>query len=220
MTTTETRRDQAHPKVGTNFDRRGWFLVGTAALALAVVSWVTNVTTMAQISGEANEFLTFRNTLSKLANSGTAWAGLAILCGWSVRRPISAAMAGVAGSWLALAAHYAIGRISGMFAADIWTENVEWFMAAVLFGGPLGLVGAAARRGDVWGFIARLVVPVGAVLEPFVIGMFTSSPMRSWPDRFASVVCGIILIAGGVVCGVAFVITNAVGRRRADHYGT
>ncbi len=75
-----TVRQQTDWKVPTNVNLRSWLLVVVVALALAVVCWATNITTMSQMSGEADEFKTFRLTVSKLANSGTAWAGLAILC--------------------------------------------------------------------------------------------------------------------------------------------
>lgn len=195
-------RSREHHRTSTH---RGWYLVIAASLGLAVVSWATNITTTAQISGEADGFLTLRYTLSKLANSGTAWAGLGIACGWFVRRPWQAAAAGIAGSLLSLFAHYAMGRTSGMFDATVWAENSHWFAAALIFGGPLALVGAGARRSDMWGLVARLAIPVGAVLEPFVVDIFTMSPMRTWPDRFATITCGVILIVGGLVSGAAII---------------
>lgn len=186
-------------------DRRGWLLVVASALALAVFSWVTNITTDSQIAGEADDFLTLRYTFSKLANSGTAWAGLMILCGWLVRRPFPAVIAAIFGSLLSLAAHYAVGRTTGMFDATVWTENRDWFVVALLFGAPLGLVGAAARRTDMWGWCARLVVPLGAMLEPFVMGMFTPSPLRTGPDRLAEMASGVILIVLGAAGGAVIV---------------
>lgn len=200
---------------GTGSGRRGWYLVVAAALGLALVSWFTNITTMAQISGEADGFLTVRYIFSKLANSGTAWAGLGIVCGWFVRRPLQAAAAGILGSLLSLVAHYAVGRASGMFTASIWVENTEWFLAAIIFGGPLGLIGALARRPDAWGLAARLVVPVGAVLEPFVIGMFSLHPLESAPHRISSTITGFVLLLGGAVMG-ATIVVRAARRRRTS----
>ncbi len=126
--------EQAETNAGFPFRWRGWALVVTAALALAVVSWLTNITTMAQISGEADGFLAFRFTFSKLVNSGTAWAGLAILCGWLVRRPLQAAAAGILGTLLALSAHYAMGWMSGMFDAADVSNNSYWFVTGVVAG--------------------------------------------------------------------------------------
>lgn len=184
------------------FDANGWILVVAAALTLALASWMSNITTVAQLSGEADRLLAFRFTISMLANSGTVWAGLAILSGWFVRRPAQAAVAGIVGSELSLAAHYAAGRLSGMFDATIWDENSFWFLMGLVLGGPLGLIGAAARRSDAWGLFARLVVPVGALIEPIFVGLFSVPPMLPWPQRFASAVCGTTLMAGGVLGAV------------------
>ncbi|MDO5737576.1 MAG: DUF6518 family protein [Propionibacteriaceae bacterium] len=196
--------------------RRGWYMVIAAALGLAIVSWVTNITTEAQLAGQADGFLGVRSTFSKLANSGTAWAGLGIACGWLVRRPLPAAAAGIVGSLLSLVAHYVFGRLSGMFTANIWAENLEWFVAAIIFGGPLGLIGALARRPGAWGLAARLVVPLGAVLEPFVVGMFALHPMMSAPQHLSSMATAITLIIGGVAMGAA-VLVDATKPRREFH---
>ncbi len=192
---------------------RGWLLVLAVALGLAVVSWATNITTMTQMVGEANEFKTIRLTISKLANSGTVWAGLAILSGWFVGHPLRSFVAGIVGSEFSLAAHYAIGRVSGMFDATIWDENSSWFALGLVVCGPLGLIGAAARRRGPWGLVARMVVPVGAVIEPIVLGMFTPPEMLPWPDRFSSVACGVILVIAGSIGGMTVIANN---RRHKD----
>ena len=204
---------EAHPGMEPRFHWRQWGLVVVAAVALALLSWLTNITSTAQMSGKADGFLAFRFTISMLANSGTAWAGLAILCGWLVRRPLQAAIAGVVGSLLSLTVHYSLGRLSGMFDPDIWAENSDWFVLGLVACGPLGLIGAAARRIDVWGLVARLVVPVGAVLEPLILGMFTPIAMMNWPDRFSSIACGILLTVIGVASSVV-VLTGERRRRR------
>ncbi len=192
---------------------RGWTLVAAAALALAFASWLTNITSEAQVSGDADNFLAFRYTFSKLANSGTAWAGLAILCGWLVRRPLQAAAAGVLGSLLSLVAHYCLGRLSGIFDSTIWAENSFWFVASAIVCGPLGLLGAVARRFDIWGLVARMVVPLGAVLEPLVLRMFFPPAMLNWPQRFSSVASGIFLTGIGAACG-AVIIAAELGRTK------
>ena len=125
-------------------------LVLTAALVLAVVSLASNVTTTSQLAGDADALLAVRWTLSKLVNSGTVWAGLGILSGWLIGRPVRGALAGVVASLLALVAHYGLGRVTGVFGPDIWASNASWFVAAAVLGGPLGMVGAMARRADLW----------------------------------------------------------------------
>lgn len=177
--------------------RRGWVLILVAASVLALVALASNATTLSQQEGLADTLLAMRKTLSQLLNTGTLWAALAVLSGWLVRRPIQAFAAGVLSLVVALVVHYGVGSILGMFDQTVWTENSEWFLAAVLAGGPLGVVGAIAHRTDRWGVAARLVVPVGALLEPFVIGMFTMPAMMPWPNHFASAIVGAILLVAG-----------------------
>lgn len=208
-----TKPERRRSDTEIRFNWRGWLLVVGAALTLALVSWLTNITTMAQISGEADNFLAFRFTFSKLASSGVAWAGLAILCGWLVRGPLQAAAAGVLGSLLALFVHYGLGWMSGMFSSADLLDNNYWFVTGAIVGGPLGLIGAVARRFDNWGLMARMVVPVGAMLEPIVIGMFSPPAVLPWPERFSSVVCGILITGIGVVAG-AVVLARAWIRKR------
>jgi hypothetical protein len=166
----------------------------------------TNVTTVGQLSGEADTQLAARFTISKLLNAGTVWAGLGVLSGWLVRRPVQAAAAGTVSCLLALVAHYGLGRVLGLFDAGVWADNSSWFVAAIILGGPLGLVGAIARRSDLWGLAARLVVPVAAILEPIAIGMFAEPVVMPWPGRVSSVISGTILLAAGTVGGAAILV--------------
>jgi hypothetical protein len=179
-------------------DRRGWNLVIVAASVLALVSLASNVNTMSQLEGEANTLLAGRLTLSQLANAGTVWAGLAVLSGWLVRRPAQATAAGVVALLTACVVHYGVGLGLGMFDPTVWTSNLHWLLAAMVLGGPLGLVGAIARRLDPWGVAARLVVPAGAMLEPFYLGWFTTPAILPWPTRVAAIISGTALLTGGV----------------------
>ncbi|MCZ7437605.1 hypothetical protein O7598_14460 [Micromonospora sp. WMMC241] len=191
--------------------RRGWGLVVVAASVLALVSLASNVTTAGQLEGRADTLLASRLTLSQLVNAGTAWAGLAVLSGWLVRRPAPAAAAGVVALLTACVVHYGVGAAFGMFDRGDWAANLFWLAAAVVVGGPLGLVGAIAHRADPWGLAARLVVPLGAMLEPFVVGRFTTPAILPWPNRVADVVSGLVLMVAGVV-GCARILV--AGRRR------
>ncbi len=182
-----------------------------AAVALALASLASNVTTMGQLSAEANTLLAVRSTISRLVNAGVVWGGLPILSGWLVRRSLQAAVAGIAACLTALFVHYGVGRLLGLFDAEVWTENEYWFGLAVVVGAPLGLVGAAARRNDTWGLLARLALPIGAVLEPFYLGMFTVPAMMPWPGRVSSVVTGVVLVAAGTAAGAAVLVRH---RRR------
>ncbi len=191
---------------------RGWALVLAVALVLAAVSLIPKITSGAQNSDEAEVFVTVQYTIRKLANSGTAWAGLGIVAGWLVRRRIHAAAAGVLAGLVALVAHYAVGQSFGIFDSSIWATKANWFIAAVVFGGPLGLVGAFSRRADGWGLAARLLIPVGAVLEPFVKKMFINSSTMALPHQASNVVAGAILLVGGLLLGAAIV---AADRRKS-----
>lgn len=177
---------------------RRWCWVFAAATALALLSLISNLTTAAQLSGQADFALAVRFTISKLVNSGTIWAGLGILSGWLVRRAPQAFVAGIAACTFALLTHYGLGRFFGVFTTDVWASNSYWFLAALVAGGPLGLIGAVARQASLLGLAARLVVPVAAILEPFVVGMFGQPTILPWPDRVSSVVTGSILLATGV----------------------
>lgn len=187
---------------------RVWPLALAAAVGLAVMSLASNITTVSQLSGEADTLLTVRFTISKLVNAGPVWAGLGVLSGWLVRRPVQAMAAGIVACVLALGAHYGLGTILGMFDAEAWSENSYWFVAAVVLGGPLGLVGTIARRADSWGLAARLLVPVAVAIEPFATGMFNSPAILPRPDRVSSLASGMILLVGGTM-GVVAVLAAA-----------
>ncbi|WP_209205275.1 DUF6518 family protein [Rhodococcus sp. 1R11] len=179
--------------------KRWWGLVIAAAVAVALLSLASNVTSESQLSAQANTLLAVRSTFSKLLNSGAVWAGLPILSGWLVRRPLHAFAAGIVASLLALVVHYGVGQLFGMFDETVWAGNRIWFALAVVMGGPLGLVGVVARAGGLPGSIARLVVPAGAIIEPFFRGMFSVPTLLPWPERVASVTAGIVLVATGIV---------------------
>ena len=179
-----------------------------AAVTLGLVSLASNATTMSQLTGDAGTLLAVRSTISKLVNAGTVWAGLAIMSGWLVRRPLQAAAAGIVSGLTALVAHYSVGQSLGMFDSEIWTANAFWFTAAVAAGGPLGLIGGVARRSDLWGLLGRLTVPAGAVLEPFPLGMFTTPAILPWPDRISSTASGVVLLAAGVISGAAALVRH------------
>ncbi|MFC6079779.1 hypothetical protein [Sphaerisporangium aureirubrum] len=117
--------------------------------------------------------------ISVLLDSGWAWAGLAVAVGWlvtraRVSRPAALAQGGaVAGVLALLAATAAYGvvdaiRSGGEFA---WyeSESPVWWVASVVFGAPLGAVGACVRRPGAIGLLARLTVPVGAALQMVVL---------------------------------------------------
>ncbi|WP_424809440.1 hypothetical protein [Rhodococcus sp. 27YEA15] len=186
---------------------RSWAWVLVVAMALAWVSLASNITTGSQLFGEADIALAVRSTVGKVVNAGTVWAGLAVFSGWLVRRPLGAVVAGIVSLSVAIGVHYSTGLLLGMFDSDVWADNAQW-LGAVVLGGLLGWVGAMGRRADLWGLVSRLVVPVGAVVEPFVRHMFTNPAFMPWPNRVSSVVAGVLLIAGGLVGGIAVLVVS------------
>lgn len=197
---------------------RDWSYAVSVAIGLALASLASNVTTMDQLSGAADTQLVVRFTVSKLLNAGTLWAGVAVLSGWLVRRPVPGLVAGPAACLLALVTHYGLGNLLGMYDLGIWADNSHWLVAAVILGSPLGLVGAIARRGSGLGLCARLVVPAGALLEPFAVGMFTLPAILPWPARVSSIVSGVILLAAGAIGGI-LVLVAAARRSSRMHSG-
>ena len=189
-------------------------MVGVA-LALAVVSMLSNINTAAQIAGDADGLRMTRLTASQLVNSGVAWAGLMVLAGWLVKYPRQAAAAGVAAGLFSLAAHYAMGQAAGIYTGEIWELNLNWFLMATVAGAPLGLVGAAAHRADDVGLLARLMVPLGALAEPLVMGMFVRPAAMPWQDRFAGPVAGLLLTTAGALALVWLVVRERSARREA-----
>ncbi|WP_432570712.1 hypothetical protein [Kineococcus sp. SYSU DK005] len=190
---------------------RRWWLVLAAAVVLALLSLASIVAGASRLAAEAQGLLTAGRVVSEVLNAGVLWAGLPVLSGWLVRRPAHGVLAGVVASLTALVVHYGAGQMLGVFASSIWGQNAGWFAIAALTGGPLGAVGAIARRRGPWGLLARLTVPVGAVLEPFVLGVFTVPQHLPRLERVSGVVSGLVLVAAGV----AGVLAVAVERARS-----
>lgn len=191
--------------------KSGWVRVLCAATAVGIIALISNITTWAQLSGQADTLLTVRFTLSKLVNSGTVWGGLLILAGWLMRRPVPAVAAAVVAGEVALVVHYGLGRlieIAGpagwvdIYGPSVWLDNWYWLVAPLIFGPPLALIGAASRRSTKSGLVAGLVVPLAAIVEPFFVGMFRLPGILPIPDRASSVVAGAILIVSGLAGGV------------------
>ncbi len=127
--------------------------------------------------------------VSIVTNAGSVWAGVAVLAGWIVVRRGAAVLAGWAALVLAVAGYYAAGLLVGD-RVDVGLAGVTgalrlWLVAAVVMGPVLGLVGHLARRRDLAGTLARMVVPTGVLAE--VVGRFRLStgdlsvdPVRGW----------------------------------------
>jgi hypothetical protein len=116
--------------------------------------------------------------MSVLLDSGWAWAGLAVAAGWLLTRDqesrAAALRQGAAVGVLALLAAvtaYSIVDTIRSGASFPWYESepLVWWVASVVFGGPLGAIGACVRQPGAIGLLARLTVPVGAAVQMVVL---------------------------------------------------
>lgn len=116
--------------------------------------------------------------MSVLLDSGWAWAGLAVAVGWLVTRAsksspsalVQAAAAGVLALLAATAAYSIMDTIrSGGQYPWYQSEPWVWWVASVVFGAPLGAIGACVKRPGVIGLLARLTVPVGAAVQMIIL---------------------------------------------------
>jgi len=123
---------------------------------------------------------------SLLVNAGWAWAGVAVAAGWLVGTAARGAAAGVLALFAMTTAYYGMDSILHHvpFGSD-WYEMLVWWMASVVFGSVLGVVGASIRRPGVVGLLAALTVPVGAAVEMLLLpregGAFgVVNPVYDW----------------------------------------
>ncbi|WP_237201659.1 hypothetical protein [Rothia nasimurium] len=177
-------------------------------VCIAVASLLSNITTDAQLSGQAEAITYVRKVVSKFLNSGTLWAALGFYAGWlwSGSRTHPAPLwvpvvAAAAASLGALAGHYALGNLLGIMEPSIWIENYHWFIAAVIISGLLGWMGARSAQEDRIGKLLRYLVPVGAVAEPLVTGMFWYPSGFNFPvsEIASSYTVGLLLMLLGVL---------------------
>ena len=189
---------------------RPWLGVIALSAGIGVLSLLTNITTQAQIEGRANALLGARTFVTVLVNSGTVWAGLAVVAGHWVGRAWSAVLAGPLSGICALTTHYALGQASGLMPPDTFGSNVLWFAFALIFGVPLGLIGVLTHRRAAAGTLTRLVVPLGALAEPWVQNWMLFAGPDTGPTPWALRAAGVAMTLAGVV-GSWVVLT-----RRAD----
>lgn len=188
-------------------------------LIIAVLSLLSNITTQAQLEGNANGLLFARFTLSKLLNAGTLWAGIGIWVGWLFARPLPALCISVLGALSTLSIHYALGQLIGIYQPSIWIENWTWFLLAVIAIAPLSQVGVLARRSSWVGLLARCVLPAGALAEPFVTGLFSYPAIIPWPNRYSAYLVGAVLVISGLTGLLDVVLRNRdklKGKNKSD----
>jgi hypothetical protein len=160
--------------------------------------------------------------VSVLLDSGWAWAGLAIVMGSLVTRagesrPGALARGAAAGALALLAATVAYSvvdtiRSDGPLSSWYESEPLVWWGTSVIFGAPLGAVGACVNRPGVIGFLARLTVPVGAALQMIVLP----------PGRNEVIVTiGRVIVWTAAAASIGFVVVRflSVERRRSSPTG-
>ncbi|MGL5406268.1 MAG: hypothetical protein ACRDAX_05695 [Propionibacteriaceae bacterium] len=154
-------------------------------------------------------------------NSGTVWAGVAFYAGWKLARPLQAFIGGIAAAVATLLIHYVVGGVLGFVAGRLiilsgsndLIGNLDWFLVALMLCGPLGLAGWLAARTGWAAVLARFIVPVGALVEPFFLGKFTNPYYeRPWAERYSDYVSGVALIVLGIA-GIIYVCWKAVRAR-------
>ncbi|KGF00099.1 MAG: hypothetical protein E6Z28_05475 [Actinomyces urogenitalis] len=177
---------------------RPWLSLVLVCTGLALVSLASNWVSVSELEGQLQVFSFLRKTVSKLVNCGTVWAGIGVFAGWLMSRPTISVVAAVLAAEGTLAFHYGLGQLVGMYNVGIWAENTHWFILGVLACAPLGLVGWVARRPGWPGLVAGLVVPVGAVAEPWVRTWLLQPSFLPWPERWAGVACGLVLTVAGL----------------------
>ncbi|MFJ2033305.1 hypothetical protein [Streptosporangium sp. NPDC087985] len=155
--------------------------------------------------------------MSVLLDSGWAWAGSAVAVGWLVTRaeesrPAALTRGAVAGalSLLAATAAYSIAdtiRSDGPLSSWYESESLVWWVTSIVFGAPLGAVGACVMRPGVIGLLARLTVPVGAAVQMIVL-----PPGRN--EVIATMGKTVVWVAAAVtVCFVVVRFLSVEGRR-------
>jgi hypothetical protein len=181
---------------------RPWLRIALVATAIGVFWPLSSITTDAQLSGRADVLLGGRMTLSLLLNAGTVWAGLSVLAGWLVRGPLPALAAGPLIGIGALTLHHGVDERAGLMARDRSRATCcgSW--------PPLSWVcrsGSSAR----WlaepmggGWVARFVVPAGALIEPWAQGWFVVDAHLFGAVVVARVLAGAVLTLGGSVGAV------------------
>lgn len=123
--------------------------------------------------------------VSMFLDAGWAWAATAVLAGWLAGRGTRMWRAAAAG-FLALAFATVIDYGLSAFLSGSSAGGLAefWLIASVLFGPPLGLVGALIHRRGVAGTLAALAVPAGAALAMVLFPPM--EPETPWTRRSGS----------------------------------
>lgn len=191
-------------------------------VALALGAGFGAVTSLANaLSGEFADLESREHTtggwsvpeiVSVVLDSGWAWAGLAICAGWLLTRTsrslVHGAVVGPVALLAAVAAYALVDTArSGAPLSDwIHSEPYVWWIAAVVFGAPLGVVGACAHLPGVVGLLARLTLPIGAAVQMVVLPPGRNEVVRD---------IGQVVVWTAAALFAVYVVAHALRRRSA-----
>jgi hypothetical protein len=147
---------------------------------------------------------------SLLLDVGWAWAAVAVAAGWLAGAIVRAAAAGAVSLMTATAAYYLMDSLLRHEPlAGYIGETRVWWLASLTLGPFLGAVGASLVRSGATGLLARLIVPVGALVQTIFV-----QPGLASGSRPAAVWALVIVSAASVASISLFVARFAVQRGR------
>ncbi|MFF5210152.1 hypothetical protein [Streptosporangium sp. NPDC000396] len=146
---------------------------------------------------------------SLLLDAGWAWAALAVAAGWLAGALARGAVAGAVALAAATAAYYCMDSLLREEPLVSYREEtLYWWLASLVLGPVLGVVGARAGRPGTIGLLAKLTVPVGAIVQmiflPPGFGL-TVRPAAVW---------ALVIVWGAAAAGIGVVVTRFAAERR------
>lgn len=123
-----------------------------------------------------------------------AWAVVAFLAGWCVRRPFLAAAIGVLTLLIAVVTYYTSDLLLDVNGQFDTASAMLWAIISLGAGSTFGLLGALGSRGDRWSILPALAAPGIVVVEQLVGHPTGSDQIRPWPTVIAWVIAACLLV--------------------------